>query len=171
MKTTISACWMLAFCFSIGACASSPQPRPQLQPQPVAADNGQPKMQAALVALQQAKGELEAAAANKGGHRAKALGLIQQAIGAVNAGMQYAAAHPTEVGPMEGPAAPEPVDEVVPEAGRQPHMAKGIIALREARKQLVEAKHDKGGFRVQALGFIQQAIVQVREGIRFANTH
>ena len=119
----------------------------------------------------QAKGEIEAAVANKGGHRAKALGLIQQAIDAVNAGMQYAAAHPTEVGPLEGPAAPEPVDEVVPEAGRQPHMARGIIALREAHRQLVEPKHDKGGFRVQALGFIQQAMVQVREGIRFANTH
>jgi len=129
------------------------------------------KCKAALAALQQAKGELEAAAANKGGHRAKALGLIEQAIGAVNAGMQYAAAHPTEVGPIEGPAAPEPVDEVVPEAGRQPHMARGIIALREAHRQLVESKHDKGGFRVQALGFIQQAMVQVREGIRFANTH
>jgi len=69
------------------------------------------------------------------------------------------------------PAAPEPVDEVVPEAGRQPHMARGIIALREAHRQLVEAKHDKGGFRVQALGFIEQAMAQVREGIRFANTH
>jgi hypothetical protein len=171
MKTTTSACSILAICLSFGSCASSPQPRPQLQAQPIAADNGQPQMQAALAALQQAKGEIEAAAANKGGHRAKALAQIQQAIGAVNAGIQYAAAHPTEVGPMEGPAAPEPVDEVVPEAGRQPHMAKGIIALREARQRLVEAKHDKGGFRVQALGFIQQAIVQVREGIRFANTH
>jgi hypothetical protein len=128
-------------------------------------------MQAALIALLQAKGELEAAAANKGGHRAKALGLIQQAIGAVNAGMQYAAAHPTEVGPIQGPAAPEPVEEVVPEAGRQPHMARAIISLREAHIQLVETKHDKGGFRVQALGFIQQAITQIREGIRFANTH
>jgi hypothetical protein len=171
MKTTIGACWMLALCLSLGSCASSPQPRPLLPPQPLAADNGQPKMQAALAALQQAKGELEAAAANKGGHRARALGLIQQAIGAVNAGMQYAAAHPTEVGPIEGPAEPEPVDEVVPGAERQPHMARGILALREAHRQLVEAKHDKGGFRVQALGFIRQAIMQVREGIRFANTH
>ena len=56
-------------------------------------------------------------------------------------------------------------------AERQPHMAQAVVALREARRQLNEAKHDKGGFRVQALGFIQQAIMQLREGIRFANTH
>jgi hypothetical protein len=48
--------------------------------------------------------------------------------------------------------------------------ARGIVALREAHRRLVEAKHDKGGFRVQALGLIHQAMVQVREGIRFANT-
>jgi hypothetical protein len=53
---------MLALCISLGTCASSPRPRPLLPPQPVAADNGQPKMEAALAALQQAKGELEAAA-------------------------------------------------------------------------------------------------------------
>ena len=167
MKPQIDARWSLALSLALAACASAPQP----QPQPAAADNGQPKMQAALLALQQAKGELETASANKGGHREQALGLIEQAIGAVNAGMQYAAAHPTEEGLMEGPAAPEPVDEEVAGAERQPHMAKTIVALREARRHLVEAKHDKGGFRVQALGFIHQAMAQVREGIRFANTH
>ncbi|HZS40474.1 MAG TPA: hypothetical protein VFF06_26765 [Polyangia bacterium] len=163
-----NARWLLSLCLSFVACASAPQPMPTGA---VAADNGQPKMQAAMAALQQAKAETEAASPNKGGHREQAIGLIQQAIDAVNAGMQFAAAHPTELGAPEGAAAPEPVDEVVPGAERQPHMGNAIVALREARRQLREAKHDKGGYRAQGLALIQQAIVQLREGINFANTH
>jgi hypothetical protein len=156
MKTT------LALALALFGCAHSPPP---------AADNGQPKMQAALQALQQAKGETEAASANKGGHREQALGLIQQAIDAVNAGMQYAAAHPTEEGAAEGPAPEEPVNEAVPGGERQPHMSQAIVHLREAWRQLREAKHDKGGYRVQGMQLAHQAIVQLREGINFANTH
>ena len=153
----------LMFALAVGACATAPETRP------VAADNGQPKMQAALGALQAAMAEVQAASPNKGGHREAALGLIQQAIDAVNAGMQYAAAHANEAGAAEGPAQPEPVDEAVPGGENQPHMARAIIQLREARKQLREARHDKGGYRVQGLQLIQQAIVQLREGINFAN--
>jgi hypothetical protein len=158
---------ILPLCFLVG-CATAPAPAPATA---VSADNGQPKMQAALLALQQALSEIQAASPNKGGHRENAIGLIQQAIGAVNAGMQWAAAHPTELGPIEGPAAPEPVNEVVPGAERQPHMAQGMVDLREARRQLHEAKADKGGYRVQGLHLIQEAMVQIREGINFANTH
>ena len=150
----------------LAACGGSPPPTA-----PVAADHGQPKMQAALEALQHAQAETTAAEANKGGHREKALGLIQQAIEAVNSGIQYAAAHASEVGTAEGPAAPEPVDEDVKGAGNQPHMAGAVVALREARKQLREAKHDKGGFREQALTLTQQAMEQLKEGIRFADKH
>jgi hypothetical protein len=135
----------------------------------MAADNGQPKMQAALAALQRADSFLERASPNKGGHRERAIQLVRQAMGAVDAGMRYAAAHPTELGEAEGPAMPEPVDPNVPGAERQPNMAQAVVELREARRQLREAKHDKGGYRMQALNAIEQALVQVREGIRFAN--
>jgi hypothetical protein len=47
----------------------------------------QPHMQNALNDLQSAKGELQAAMRNKGGHRATALGLVNQAIGEVEAGI------------------------------------------------------------------------------------
>jgi hypothetical protein len=153
---------------ALAACASSPPPPPA---GPVAADNGQPKMQAAWNALQQARVAVQSATPNKGGHREAALGLIQQALGAVQAGMQYAAAHPTEIGEAEGAAAPEPVNEAVLGAERQPRMAEGVVALREARRQLREAKHDKGGYRVQAMQLIDQALMQLQEGIRFANMH
>lgn len=50
----------------------------------------QPHMTNALDALQTAKAELQAAQANKGGHRVKAIELVNQAIGEVQAGMEAA---------------------------------------------------------------------------------
>ena len=50
----------------------------------------QPHMVNALGALQTAKSELQAAQANKGGHRLKAIDLVNQAIGEVQAGMAAA---------------------------------------------------------------------------------
>lgn len=47
----------------------------------------QPHMQAALAALQTAKAELEAAIADKGGHRVKALALVNDALTEVRAGI------------------------------------------------------------------------------------
>ena len=165
MTSKILAVVLLPLAFG---CAANPPPPAN---GPVAADNGQPRMQAALVALQQSKAALEAASPNKGGHREAALGLIQQAIDATNAGMQFAAAHPTEMGVAEPPAAPEGVDGNVPGSERQPKMHEAMVQLREARVQLRDAKHDKGGHRNQALQFVHQAMLQIREGINFANTH
>jgi hypothetical protein len=48
----------------------------------------QPHMQAALKALQNASGQLEAAADDKAGHRAKAIQLVSQAINQVQQGIQ-----------------------------------------------------------------------------------
>ena len=50
----------------------------------------QPHMQNALAALQSARSELVVAEANKGGHRVNALNLVNQAIGEVKAGIEYA---------------------------------------------------------------------------------
>ena len=53
----------------------------------------QPHMTAGLGLLQSARGELAAATPNKGGHREKALGLIDGAISEVRAGIAFAATH------------------------------------------------------------------------------
>ncbi len=50
---------------------------------------GQPKMEAALASLRQAREALREANADKGGHRQKALELIDAAIGQVQAGIEY----------------------------------------------------------------------------------
>jgi hypothetical protein len=52
---------------------------------------GQPHMQAALDHLQAAKTELQSAVADKGGHRVRAIALVDQAMGEVQAGIEYAA--------------------------------------------------------------------------------
>lgn len=59
---------------------------------PAASGQGQPHMANALEALQTAKRELNNAVADKGGHRVKAIDLVNQAITEVKLGM--AAANP-----------------------------------------------------------------------------
>jgi hypothetical protein len=51
----------------------------------------QPHMEASVGLLQNARAELAAATPNKGGHREKGLGLIDQAITEVRAGIAFAA--------------------------------------------------------------------------------
>lgn len=53
----------------------------------------QPHMEAAITILQNARAEVGAATPNKGGHREKAIGLIDQAIAEVRAGIAFAATH------------------------------------------------------------------------------
>ena len=50
----------------------------------------QPHMTASITLLQSARAELAAATPNKGGHRERALGLIDQAVSEVRAGIAFA---------------------------------------------------------------------------------
>ena len=58
---------------------------------PAAAGEQQPHMRSALVNLKAAKGQLEKASADKGGHRVKAIELTQQAIDEVQKGIEAGA--------------------------------------------------------------------------------
>lgn len=49
----------------------------------------QPHMRAALGSLQSARNQLQAATADKGGHRAKAIGLVNAAIDEVQRGIAF----------------------------------------------------------------------------------
>ncbi len=49
----------------------------------------QPHMRAALGSLQSARSQLQNATADKGGHRAKAIGLVNAAIDEVNKGIAF----------------------------------------------------------------------------------
>jgi hypothetical protein len=54
------------------------------------ATGGQPHMNAALDELQAARSELQSAVSDKGGHRATAIGLVDEAIVEVQAGIEFA---------------------------------------------------------------------------------
>jgi hypothetical protein len=54
----------------------------------------QPHMQNALAALQNARTELAAAEPNKGGHRERAIELVDKAIDQVQQGIAFAASNP-----------------------------------------------------------------------------
>ena len=56
----------------------------------------QPRMQHALHALENARAQLESAEHDKGGHRVKAIELINQAMAEVQAGIDYDNTHPDQ---------------------------------------------------------------------------
>ena len=113
----------------------------------------QPYMQAARADLLNAKRELQLATANKGGHRARALGLVNSALGEVNLGIQYDRRnnHATASGPD------------------QPHMQAALDYLKNAKDNLDRASADKGGHRKNAISYVKSAIDEVKKGIDFAD--
>ena len=110
----------------------------------------QPFMEAARADLVKAKAELQLATRDKAGHRAKAVNLVGQAIGQVNAGIQYARRH-------NHARLPD-----------QPHMQAALDALQSARNNLDKANADKGGHRAKAIDLVKDAIAEVKLGIEAA---
>lgn len=117
----------------------------------------QPNMQAARGNLINARNELQRATADKGGHRANAIGLVNSAIAEVNAGIAFDRRHnhPSSVTP-EGLFAGDP---------DQPHMQNALNSLESARDNLNRATADKGGHRAKALDYVKDAISEVKKGI------
>ena len=112
----------------------------------------QPYMEAALADLNKAKTELATALRNKGGHRATAASLTQQAINQVKAGIAFARSH----------------NHTTLSAPDQPHMQAALDALTSARNNLDKANPDKGGHRAKAIDLVKHAIDEVNAGIAAA---
>ena len=117
----------------------------------------QPYMQAALGNLMTAKGELQNATPDKGGHRVKAIGLVNSAIAEVNLGIEYDRRH-------NHPGSLTP-DTLFAGAADQPHMQAALSALETAKDNLDRATADKGGHRKNAIGYVKNAISEVKKGI------
>ena len=112
----------------------------------------QPFMEAALADLTTAKTELASAMRNKGGHRATAASLTQQAINQVKDGIAFARRH----------------NHATLNAPDQPHMQAALDALKSARNNLDKAEADKGGHRAKAIELVNHAIDEVNAGIAAA---
>jgi hypothetical protein len=48
---------------------------------------------------------------------------------------------------------------------KHPHMKGAKVKLEEAKNQLQKAEHDYNGHRTKAVGYIDQAIKEINEGI------
>ena len=117
----------------------------------------QPFMQAARGNLQTARSELQSATPDKGGHRVKAIGLVNSAIAEVNAGIAFDRRH-------NHPSSTTP-QALFAGAPDQPHMQNALNALENAKDNLNRATSDKGGHRVKALDYVKDAIDEVKKGI------
>jgi hypothetical protein len=111
-------------------------------------------MQAARTSLQTAKAQLQKATADKGGHRVKAIDLVNSAIAEVNAGIAFDRRH--------NHASSVTTETVFPD---QPHMQNALTALENAKDSLNQATADKGGHRAKALDYVRDAINEVKKGI------
>jgi len=117
----------------------------------------QPFMHAARADLQTAKTELQRATPDKGGHRVRAISLVNRAISEVNAGIAFDRRHNHAS-----------LTELFAGAPDQPHMQTALTALESARNNLDKASPDKGGHRGKALDYIRSAIDEVKLGINAA---
>ena len=115
----------------------------------------QPFMQAARADLGTAKRELQKATPDKGGHRVKAIELVNRAIAEVNAGIAWDRRHNHAVA----------VEQIFALGGDQPHMTAALTALESAKNNLERATADKGGHRGRAIDIINDAISEVKKGI------
>lgn len=128
----------------------------------LAAPVDQPFMKAAKTNLNQSKGNLNKATADKGGHRNKALGLVNDAIEQVNKGIAYDRRNGRE--DFDADAifnASEPI------SADQPWMQKAKDNLQEALGNLNKATADKGGHRNKAIDLVKEAIDEVNKGIKY----
>lgn len=116
----------------------------------------QPRMTAARTDLQQARAQLQAALANKGGHRVKAIGHINAAISEINKGIAFDRRNNHARAGEAIPLASLP---------DQPHMQRALDNLRQAKNNLEAATTDKGGHRKKAIGYVNDAIDEVKKGI------
>lgn len=115
----------------------------------------QPRMEAARANLQSARSELQLATDNKGGHKKKAINLINQAIAAVNKGIAFDRRNNHASATAKSPD--------------QPHMTRALDHLKDAKSNLERATTDKGGFRARAITLVNQAMDQIRLGIAAAS--
>jgi len=116
----------------------------------------QPQMREAREHLVAARAALLRADANKGGHRQKAIGLVNSAIAEVDRGIAFDRRHNHAQPSASG--APD-----------QPNMRAALDELNKARKNLENGTSDKGGHRAKAMDLIDRALVQVNLGIDAAN--
>jgi hypothetical protein len=124
------------------------------------ADSDQPFMQAARNDCNRAMGFFRRATADKGGHKQNAMNMTRQAISEINEGIAYDRHHDSDFD-----------DSTIVDLSDQPNMIAAKDALKDARSNLEKATEDKGGHRVKALKWVNDAIDEAQRGIDWDRNH
>lgn len=116
-----------------------------------------PHLHHALYEMKEAHKELKEAGHNFGGHKEKALEALDAAIRQTERALEA-------VGDPYKSFVPPP--DLYSKYKNHQHLRHSLVAMREARTELKEAKHDFGGHREKAVHDIDAAIEQVEKCIK-----
>jgi uncharacterized protein YqeY len=117
-----------------------------------------PHMHHALRELRETRTELKEASHDYGGHREKALRATDAAIIQIDKALKGAGDNIKGAGKFD--------KEIYKKYEHHPHMHHALHELREAHRELKEAKHDFDGHREHALRDVNHAITQIELALK-----
>jgi hypothetical protein len=118
-----------------------------------------PHLHAALYEMRQAHTQLKEARHDFGGHRAKALEALDDAIQQIDRALKA-------VG--DNTKGHEPNKEVYREYANFPHIRHALVEAKEARAELKDAAHDYKGHREKAVVALDRVIEQLDKALKHA---
>ncbi len=125
----------------------------------------QPRMTAARNDLNKAEKSLRKATADKGGHRSRAINLVNQAIAEVNRGIAFDRNNPKDRRQRRNSDFDE--SNSIASSFDQSNMKAAKEHLEDALNNLQRADNDKGGHRQRAINLVREAINEVEKGIAY----
>ena len=126
---------------------------------PRAAAVEHPRLHAALHEMREARTQLKEARHDFGGHRAKALEALDNAITQVEKALKAVGDNVKGV---------EPGKEVYKGYANYPHIRHAVVEAREARAELKDAAHDYKGHREKAVLALDEVIDQLGKALKYA---
>lgn len=166
---------------SLAWLAASPLGLPQAQAKGKGALKSKPKterhpaIRRAERELREAKGHLEKAAHDFGGHRVAAIKDIDKALHQLRVALKFdSPKRRATVPPVKStaptatpgiPAAGKP--KAAPGTEKHPQIHKALHKLHQAKRTLENAAHDFGGHRVDAIKDIDRAINQLKQALAY----
>ena len=117
------------------------------------------RLHAALYELRHARTELKEASHDFGGHRAKALEALDEAIAQVDKALRAVGDDTKGVDPAKG---------VYKGYHDYPHIRHALHEVREARDELKDARHDYKGHREKAIAALDRVADQLEKALKFA---
>jgi hypothetical protein len=126
---------------------------------PRAAAEEHPRLHAALYEMRHARTELKEAKHDFGGHRAKAVEALDEAITQVEKPLKA-------VG--DNTKGTNPGKDAYKGYANHPHIRRALVEVKGARKELREAAHDYKGHRAKAVEALDAVVNQLDKALKYA---